>query len=71
MKHELQHPCMICGKCESTVTVYRAWLRSFVRSDECTECHVYMNELATIQRARAAVRRREQYNSKVICIERN
>lgn len=35
--------CMVCGKQPSCITVYRRWLRELVRSDECIDCHGYMN----------------------------
>lgn len=36
--------CMICGQCQSVITVYRKWLDTLVRSDECLECFEYMNK---------------------------
>ena len=43
MKDE-QPMCNVCGKVVSEVTVYRVWLRSLVRSDECMICYAFMNE---------------------------
>lgn len=36
--------CMVCGQCMSIITVYRKWLDTLVRSDECADCFEYMNK---------------------------
>lgn len=43
MTDNLQHACMICGKVESQITVYRLVFRELVKSDECMSCYEYLN----------------------------